>query len=138
MSGDADRDSLPDVLEQQLLERFMPRFQVAVDDCDLAPAEFGMGESEPMLVARNGSVYGQVFRVEGGIELHFYHLWATDCGRVRHTLDAEHVAGLLRSGEDRSYGFRGGNMHRFRLRPLAVRVVGPTVATGRKRCKCGS
>ena len=74
----------------------MPRFQVAVDDCDLAPAEFAMGESEPIVVARNGTVYGQVFRVEGGIELHFYHLWATDCERVRHALDAEHVAGLLR------------------------------------------
>lgn len=67
LSGDADRDSLPDVLEQQLLERFMPRFQVAVDDCDLAPAEFGMGKREPKVVARNGTVYGQVFRVEGGI-----------------------------------------------------------------------
>lgn len=92
---DEDGDGIADALEQKLLEQFVPAFQIAQNDCDVLPSEFVRGVAEPKVVARNGTLYGQAFRVEGGIELHFYHLWANDCGRVRHALDAEHVSALL-------------------------------------------
>ena len=94
-SGDLDRDTIEDAEEQRLLEQFAPKLNIAVGDCDVKPAEFESGRLEPVVKERNGTIYGQAFRVEGGIELHFYHLWGTDCGRVKHALDAEHVSALL-------------------------------------------
>jgi hypothetical protein len=63
------------------------------------------GSEKPRTVARNGTIYGQVFprssspRKGALIEIHYYHLWARDCGRTGHAPDAEHVAALV-SGED--------------------------------------
>jgi hypothetical protein len=93
--ADSDGDSIPDEAERQILEKFLPRFHVAVGDCDMKPAEFERGQSKPVLKARNGTIHGQVFPVEGGVEVHYYHLWSNDCGRIQHPLDAEHVSGLL-------------------------------------------
>jgi len=90
--GDEDQDGLADALEQQLLDRFLPRFYIAVDDCDLRPAEFVPNSPKPTVKAQNGVIYGQAFPSAGGIELHYYHLWANDCGRASHKLDAEHVS----------------------------------------------
>ncbi len=48
-------------------------------------------------------IYGQARKASvqftGGefLELHYYHLWGRDCGRMGHRLDAEHVSVLLRS-----------------------------------------
>ena len=46
-------------------------------------------------------MYAQVFPVSrpGGsfAEIHFYHLWAQDCGMKSHPLDAEAVYALLRA-----------------------------------------
>jgi hypothetical protein len=97
--ADRDLDGVRDELEQSLLERFLPRFYVAKNDCDLAPAEFERGRLEPVAKHRNGTIYGQVFPVDGGLEVHYYHLWTTDCGKIGHPLDAEHVSGFL--GEDK-------------------------------------
>jgi hypothetical protein len=94
-AADRDLDGVADELEQSLLERFVPRFYVAKNDCDLAPAEFERGRMEPVLKQRNGTIYGQVFAVSGGMEIHYFHLWAEDCGKIRHKLDAEHVSGFL-------------------------------------------
>lgn len=97
-AADLDQDTLPDKFEQQLLERFVPRFMVSTKDCDVLPAEFARHESAPRPVSRNGTLYGFVtLRDEGEIELHYYHLWARDCGRGSHPLDVEHVSALLRN-----------------------------------------
>jgi len=93
--GDQDRDLIPDSEEQYLLERFLPRFHVAVGDCDVKPAEFERGKATPVVKERNGTIYGQVFRIAGGVEIHYFHLWANDCGRIPHELDAEHVSAFV-------------------------------------------
>src|SRR5262245_16687423 len=106
--ADTDRDGLSDQFEQALLQRFAPRFHISAGDCDLAPAEFLPGSAEPRLKSRNGTVYGQVFplpRQEGVgsfVEIHFYHLWAQDCGMNDHALDAESVYALVRADADES------------------------------------
>ncbi len=103
--ADTDADGLSDRLEQALLVRFAPQLHVSGSDCDVAPAEFFPGSLEPRVKARNGTVYGQVFPAThdgagGRVEIHFYHLWAQDCGLTHHPLDAESVSGLLRAVGD--------------------------------------
>lgn len=92
---DRDRDAIHDEDEQRLLETFLPRFYIAVGDCDVLPAEFVPGRAEPVVKERNGTIYARAFPVDGGMELHYYHLWGNDCGRVKHPLDAEHVSAFL-------------------------------------------
>ena len=100
---DSDRDGLSDVQEQALLERFIPRFQVSKQDCAVKPALFAEGIAKPTVVARDGTIYGQVtpHRDSGvgdvSVEVHYYDLWSVDCGRMGHALDAEHVSVLLRA-----------------------------------------
>jgi hypothetical protein len=99
-TADLDRDGLADDLEQALLLRFAPRFMAPAGDCDVLPAEFQPGSPQPRPVARNGTIYGQVFPASPGgasIEIHYYHLWSQDCGRRGHALDVEHVAVLTRA-----------------------------------------
>jgi hypothetical protein len=105
--ADDDGDGLPDSFEQAILTRFVPLFHVSDNDCDIAPAEFERFSREPVVRARNGTIYGQVFPARGGgnsdgwIEVHYFHLWGSDCGSARHPLDAEAVSALLRgSGSD--------------------------------------
>ena len=99
--ADQDRDGLPDEFEQALLVKFLPSFHIAAADCDTAPAEFVPALPAPTVRARNGAIYGQVFPIRRGetryIEIHYYHLWSKDCGRLGHTLDTESVSGLLRA-----------------------------------------
>lgn len=99
---DTDGDGLDDVLEQKLLEQFAPRFHVATGDCDGVPSEFVAGLPEPKWKARNGTIYGQVSPAPGGVEIHYYHLWAQDCGgsATSHALDAESVAVRVIRAED--------------------------------------
>ena len=59
---DQDRDGLNDQLEQELLAKFLPTFMIAADDCDGLPAEFVAGSSKPSILAKNGTLYGQVSR----------------------------------------------------------------------------
>ena len=100
---DLDRDGLSDQLEQFLLERFAPTLLLARGECDVAPASFVALRSEPFVRAKDGTLYGQAFALDtvslgaGGvrIELHFFHLWARDCGRLGHDLDAEHVSAIV-------------------------------------------
>ncbi len=102
-AGDLDGDGLADSVEQALLERFLPRFFLSQNECAEMPAEFALHEPEPRVLAANGTIYGQAFPVstaEGDrIELHYFHLWAKDCGRLGHPLDAEHVSALLAASE---------------------------------------
>lgn len=99
---DSDRDGLSDGFEAALLQRFSPAFRVSHADCSVRPASFLPGIAVPTVAEDDGTIYGQAFpRTSGEIELHFYHLWRTDCGRLGHPLDTEHVAALLRgSGTD--------------------------------------
>jgi hypothetical protein len=104
---DRDRDGLSDAFENSLLIQFEPHFMVSRKDCSVKPARFAPGVAVPTAVADDGAIYGQAFPHETGpgseaeIELHFYHLWRRDCGRLGHPLDAEHVSVLLRGvGED--------------------------------------
>jgi hypothetical protein len=94
---DYDRDGLADDFEQELLHRFVPTFMVAVEDCDVMPSEFLSGSREPRPVAKNGTIYGQVFPSGPYIEIHYYHLWSRDCGRRGHSLDVEYVSALIRA-----------------------------------------
>jgi len=100
LAADLDRDSLDDATEQALLDQFLPRFYLSKGECDLAPAEFDPRSAAPRVLARNGVIYGQAFPYPspGGtrrVELHYHHLWARDCGRGGHPLDAEHVSALV-------------------------------------------
>jgi hypothetical protein len=104
-AADADADGIDDALEQALLARFLPDFQVGEQDCDLRPARFEAGSITPRRVARDGTIYGQVSpgpRGDGELELHYYHLWNFDCGAPSHPLDAEHVSALVRAGGERA------------------------------------
>lgn len=98
---DSDGDGLEDRFEQLLLERFAPELMLSVRECDSLPAEFHPGKEAPLLLAKNATIYGQVFpthptgRRGAFIEVHYYHLWNSDCGLNGHALDAEHVSALL-------------------------------------------
>ena len=98
---DFDRDGLSDQLEQSLLERFAPTLLLAHDECAGAPASFTPFAREPLVSAEDGTLYGQAFRLASRagfgveIELHFFHLWSRDCGRLGHDLDAEHVSAIV-------------------------------------------
>jgi hypothetical protein len=97
---DLDRDGVPDSLEQTLLEKFAPTLLLARGECDGLPASFTPLSNTPSVRAKDATLYGQAFRVTGSggrvaIELHFFHLWANDCGRIGHDLDAEHVSAIV-------------------------------------------
>ena len=98
---DGDRDAVNDGLEQELLVKFAPVFMVAAKECDGLPAEFARNLNKPKVSLRNGTIYGQVFKndaVDGPgtfLEVHYYDLWARDCGRAGHDLDPEHVSVLV-------------------------------------------
>ena len=102
---DSDADGLSDALEQRLLEQFVPAFEVGAHDCSARPAEFSPNLKLATVQAEDGTIYGQAFPVRAAgsgreVELHFYHLWRTDCGEHGHPLDAEHVAVLVRASGD--------------------------------------
>jgi hypothetical protein len=100
---DSDHDGLSDNLEQALLAQFQPIFMVSLGDCSHVPAEFTAGSLDPMVQAQDATIYGQVFpekqknTTEPTVEIHYYHLWKKDCGRMGHALDTEHVSVLIRA-----------------------------------------
>jgi len=99
---DSDNDGLSDALEQRLLEQFAPIFEIGANDCSTRPAEFTPNMQTASVRAEDGTIYGQAFPIGGKgqqrqVELHFYHLWRTDCGAHGHPLDAEHVAVLVQA-----------------------------------------
>jgi hypothetical protein len=104
---DSDKDGLSDLLEQALLVQFEPTFLVGRNDCSNVPSEFVPEVLTPTVEREDGTTYGQAFesKLSGAspmVELHFYHLWKTDCGEHGHPLDTEHVAALVRRSEDGS------------------------------------
>ena len=98
---DTDRDGLSDAREQELLERFLPRFRLSAGECDVQPALFVEGLEKATALRKDGTIYGQVTprgvdeHGRAMVEVHYYDLWGKDCGRKGHALDAEHVAVLL-------------------------------------------
>ena len=95
---DSDHDGLADRQEMSLLAQFEPRFLISRDDCSSQPAEFTAFAEKPIVVADNGTIYGQAFPRPGHaeqVELHYYDLWRRDCGKRGHELDAEHVSAVL-------------------------------------------
>jgi hypothetical protein len=89
---------------------------IARHDCANEPSEFAAGVADPTVERENGTIYGQVTprrevspvkeresseaRAHGDVavvEIHYYHLWRTDCGPRGHDLDTEHVAVLVRA-----------------------------------------
>jgi hypothetical protein len=104
--ADQDADGIPDALESALLNRYAPRLMISDADCDVAPASFRSGLPIPRVSARDNTLYGQVSPRESNsgvvAELHFYHLWERDCGRMGHQLDPEYVAALVRAESWRS------------------------------------
>ena len=99
--SDIDSDGLDDQFEQRVLERFVPTWLLSAKECDGLPAEFQPDNQAPQLLAKNGTIYGQVFPKDLSgrsgiyIEAHYYHLWNRDCGLNGHALDVEHVSVLL-------------------------------------------
>ena len=110
--NDSDGDGLSDRFEQRLLDRFSPRFFLSADDCSVKPARFAPSSLIPVPSADDGTIYGQVSPAQASsgpgraIELHFYHLWRIDCGRMGHALDAEHVSVLLRGSGESADGWK--------------------------------
>lgn len=102
-STDSDHDGLSDELEEALLAKFKPVFMVSRADCSGVPAEFAPENRSPVVRTEDGTIYGQVFpgNSKGGteplVEIHYYHLWKRDCGRMGHALDTEHVSVLIRA-----------------------------------------
>lgn len=102
---DSDGDGLSNDLEQALLQRFMPTFHIGREDCANLPAEFQPDKVAPTVEAENGTIYGQVFpakisvKTRPVVEIHYYHLWRTDCGSHGHPLDTEHVAALVQASD---------------------------------------
>jgi hypothetical protein len=105
-SIDRDGDGLPDDKEQALLEKFRPTFMISATDCSIRPARFEVDRTVPRPVEADGTIYGQVFPITGSntIEIHYYTLWGSDCGRIKHPLDVEHVSVLVVDRE--GAGFR--------------------------------
>ncbi len=105
-SQDSDGDGLSDSFEEALLRKFLPRFLISEGECDQMPAEFQPGIADPIPLAKNGTLYGQVFRATPSgrpgeyLEIHYYHLWGRDCGTTSHLLDVEHVSTLIQSGSN--------------------------------------
>jgi hypothetical protein len=105
---DSDHDGLSDQLEQDLLARFVPSFQVDPQDCAGRPAFFVPGSTSPIAASESGdgTIYGEATpRISSGtsaslVELRYFHLWRKDCGRLGHRLDAEHVSVLVREQSD--------------------------------------
>jgi hypothetical protein len=95
---DSDHDGLTDETEQALLIQFAPAFMISWQDCADAPALFTPGRSDPTVRPEEVAIYGQVtprnFDSRQAVEIHYYHLWKSDCGRMSHPLDAEHVSVL--------------------------------------------
>jgi hypothetical protein len=102
---DSDLDGISDALEQALLLQFAPAFMVDRHDCSRLPAEFTPGLPTPTVKAEDGTIYGQVFPAKSlrgdlpSAEIHFYHLWRSDCGPHGHPLDTEHVAVLVTASD---------------------------------------
>jgi len=98
---DTDHDGLNDAVEQRLLQQFLPAFHIGRHDCSALPAEFLPDVPTPTVESEDGTVYGQVFLNKSSTsghpiaEIHYYHLWRTDCGAHGHPLDTEHVATLV-------------------------------------------
>jgi hypothetical protein len=107
-SIDSDHDGLSDDLEQALLEQYKPLFMVSQTDCSDVPAAFTPDSQNPTVRAEDATIYGQVFpgksqgAAEPMIEIHYYHLWKKDCGRLGHALDTEHVSVLIRASDTKS------------------------------------
>jgi len=105
LEEDLDRDGLHDEFEHEILLRFQPRFLVSKTECAGLPAEFLPDSHDPQPLALNGTIYGQVFPVEGlerqgaYLEIHYYHLWSRDCGQFGHQLDSEYVSALAQSDD---------------------------------------
>jgi hypothetical protein len=96
---DHDRDGLADDFEQELLQRFVPTFMVAVGDCDVLPSEFRPSSQEPACGREKRHDLWTGVPEGEFIEIHYYHLWSRDCGRRGHALDVEYVSALIRAGK---------------------------------------
>lgn len=101
-AADLDRDGLDDAEEDRLLERFRPRFFVSPTDCGGLPVVLRPGAADPAVEpSALPAIYGQAFPNGDAMELHYYHIWAVDCGRLAHPWDVEHVSVLVRDGRAR-------------------------------------
>ena len=98
-SVDSDHDGLTDETEEALLIQFAPIFMISWQDCADAPALFTPGRSDPTVSPEEDCDLrpGHAPRIRSrrqAVEIHYYHLWKSDCGRMSHLLDAEHVSVL--------------------------------------------
>lgn len=99
VARDSDGDGIDNKVERELMRRFAPRFLLSAGECDGMPAELRRAAAEPEVLAKNGTIYAQVLPAAGDIEIHYYHVWANDCGRMGHPWDVEHVSVRIRDGK---------------------------------------
>ena len=110
--ADSDHDGLSDALEQELLARFVPSFQVDPQDCAGRPALFVPDRTNPVAESEDGTIYAEATprtlpnMKAPLVELRYFHLWRSDCGRMAHALDAEHVSVLIQGDAQSSGGWR--------------------------------
>lgn len=112
INGDADRDGIPDEFEDKLLEKFRPHWHINGDDSAGVPVRLKENEYEPLIADKNGTIYGQVFRLgkcmkkisqdnKYGcttyyfLEMHYISIWEGD--RLvwpfsQHIWDKEHIS----------------------------------------------
>jgi hypothetical protein len=98
-AADLDRDGLDDAVEQRLLEQFRPRFLISPSDCAGRPVGIRSGEMDPVAMTGSPVIYGRAFPNGNDVELQYFHLWTSDCGRLSHPWDVEHVSVLVRGGK---------------------------------------
>ncbi|MGB6191298.1 MAG: hypothetical protein WBF42_02435 [Terracidiphilus sp.] len=110
--ADSDHDGISDVLEQALVQHFAPAVHTDPQDCSAKPALFLPGLPDPVASNEDGTIYAQATPrtlpdVAGPlVELRYFHLWKSDCGRMSHPLDAEHVSVLVQARPDEAFAWR--------------------------------
>ena len=109
---DSDHDGLSDQLEQELLVHFAPSFHVDPQDCAGRPTFFVPDSMKPVATSEDITIYGAATPWSPHdakaplVELRYFHLWRSDCGRMPHALDAEHVSVLI-DGASAAEGAKG-------------------------------
>lgn len=112
IDNDTDRDGLPDEFEDKLLKKFKPHWHINGDDPAGVPVRLKENEYEPSIADKDGTIYGQVFRLDRCmekicqnnecscrtyyfLEMHYISIWEDDklvWPFSQHMWDKEHIS----------------------------------------------
>ena len=96
---DSDHDGLSDQLEQELLVHFAPSFHVDPQDCAGRPTFFVPDSMKPVATSEDTTIYGAATPWSPHdakaplVELRYFHLWRSDCGRMPQTTQSGALSG---------------------------------------------